>query len=146
MSTPYRELALRFYHSRIARTLAVGFAAVIVQTTVFEILGGYLHIVSFSTATLIGAECGVLTNFFLNNRISFHDRKAEGVTLRRLGRFHLIVAGSIAIQWLFVFTAESTGQNILMVHVAYASGIVLGFIWNYNWYRLWVWRHHSPSA
>ncbi len=131
----------RLYHSRLVRTLFVGVIAVACQTIVFEAVAVWLGWVSPSTGTVIGGEVGILVNFFINNRISFADRRAEGVTLQRVLRFHLIVAGSVAIQWLFVFLAEHWTSNLLYIHAAYAAGIIIGFVWNYNWYRLWVWKH-----
>ncbi len=140
-----REIILHLYNSRLARTLFVGAIAVTVQTAVFEVVAIWLGLVSPSTGTIIGAEAGILTNFFLNNKLSFHDRRADGVTLHRIFRFHLVVSGSVFIQWLFVFIAENVGASLFTIHVAYASGIVLGFVWNYNWYRLWVWRHKEDT-
>ncbi|MES2203246.1 MAG: GtrA family protein [Patescibacteria group bacterium] len=134
---------LRLYHSRLVRTLFVGAIAVVVQTSIFEAAAVWLGLVSPSTAVLLGGECGILTNFFINNRISFADRRAEGVLLNRLLRFHLVVAGSVFIQWLFVFGAEHWSSSLLVLHAAYAAGIVIGFVWNYTWYTLWVWRHHE---
>ena len=130
-------------HTRLVRTLSVGVVAVIVQTAVFEVLGVYLQVVALSTAVLIGAEVAILTNFYLNNRFSFSDRRHDISLLSRLLRFHLVVSGSIFLQWLFVFIAEHQTSSYLVIHVAYATGIVLGFAWNYTCYLLFVWK--SPE-
>ena len=56
-------------------------------------------------------------------------------------------AGSIFIQWLFVFTAERLTTGLWWIHIAYAAGILVGFASNYTWYRLWVWRNRQePGA
>lgn len=141
-----RSIAEQLFYSRLVRTLAVGVIAVVVQTFVFEAVSVWLGLVSPSTGTIIGGEFGILTNFFINNRISFADRHAEGLLLRRLLRFHLVVAGSVFIQWLFVFITEHMTGDLLYIHAAYAAGIVVGFVWNYNWYRLWVWKHHKEKS
>ncbi|MGD0328605.1 MAG: GtrA family protein [Minisyncoccia bacterium] len=132
-------------NSRLVRSLATGVIAVIVQTTIFEILGIYLHVFSPSTAVVIGAECAILTNFYISNRFVFHDRRHNLSLLSRLIRFHLVVSGSVFLQWLFVFIAEHQTSNVLIIHVAYAAGIILGFAWNYTFYLLFVWRHIPPS-
>jgi|GEM_PF-1845842 len=129
-------------HARLIQTLVVGVIAAASQTVVFEILGIYLKIVSPSTAVVIGGEVGVVTSFLLNNRFSFGDRP-HGSRMHRFLRFHLVVLGSIIIQWLSVYTAERFNAGFFFIHVAYVLGIVIGFVWNYNWYRLWVWRHHE---
>ena len=128
---------------RLVRALAVGVVAVIAQTIVFEILGIYLRICSPSTAVVIGAEAGILMNFYLNNRFSFYDRRHAISLLSRLVRFHLVVSGSVFLQWLFVFMVEHHTNTILLIHVAYAAGIILGFAWNYTFYLLFVWRKHE---
>jgi putative flippase GtrA len=129
---------------RFLRVMAIGAIGLSVQTVIFEILGIWLELLRPSLATLIGAEFGVVTNFFLNNRFSFNDRVHAPLYMRLL-RFHLVVSGSLAIQWLCVFTAESFTSNVWIIHAAYATGILLGFVSNYTGYRLWVWRHHMPE-
>lgn len=131
---------------RLVRTLSVGVVAVIVQTTIFEILSTYLHVFSPSTAVLIGAEIAILTNFYLNNRFSFHDRQHSISLFSRLTRFHLVVSGSVILQWLFVFIAEHQTTNLVIIHIAYAVGIILGFFWNYTFYLLFVWRRRESPA
>ncbi|MDO8518318.1 MAG: GtrA family protein [bacterium] len=129
--------------SRLVRTIMVGAVAVVVQTIMFETLGVYLKLFALSTSAVIGAEVAILTNFYLNNRFSFHDRQHNISLFWRLLRFHLVVSGSVFLQWLFVFTAEHATQNLLFIHGAYAAGIIIGFFWNYTWYKLFVWRQHD---
>lgn len=129
---------------RIIRTGIVGGIGVVVQTIVFDLVGIYFHIVSPSTATVIGGELGVLTAFVLNNRYSFGDRTGHWPT--RLARFHIVTASSLAIQWISVFSAEHLTQNIVLIHAAYAFGIVIGFLFNYAGYHLFVWRRAHAST
>lgn len=132
-------------HKRLLRVIAIGAVGLVVQTIFFEVFGIWLEILRPSLATIIGAEMSVLTNFFLNNRYSFNDR-VHAPLLARLLRFHLVVSGSITLQWISVFTAESLTENIWIIHMAYAAGIMLGFISNYTGYRLWVWKHHDEPG
>lgn len=126
--------------SRLVRTLVVGCIAVAAQTAVFELLGIYLRLFSLSTAVVVGAEIGILTNFYLNNRFSFRDRRHDISFVSRLARYHLVVSGSIFLQWLFVYMAEHRTSDLFIIHAAYAAGIILGFVWNYTFYHLFVWR------
>ena len=141
------RLYARLRYSRLFRVAFFGGVGVIVQTLVFETVGIWLGLMRPSLATLLGAELGIITNFSLNNRFSFNDRVHAPLPARLL-RFHTVVSGSLFIQWLFVFTAESLDANIWMLHGAYAAGILTGFISNYTGYKLWVWKHHGeqPSA
>lgn len=128
---------------RVLRVASFGAVGVIVQTLVFETLAFWLMVLTPSLATLVGAEMGVLTSFTLNNRYSFNDR-SHAPLWHRLLRFHLVVSGSLFIQWLCVFSTELVTQDFYAIHAAYAAGILLGFISNYIGYHTWVWRHHSP--
>lgn len=135
----------RLRYSRLMRVAFFGGVGVIVQTVIFEILGIWLGLLRPSLATLLGAEFGIITNFSLNNRFSFNDRVHASLSARLL-RFHTVVSGSLFIQWLCVFTAESLTASTWVIHGAYAGGILLGFISNYTGYRLWVWKHHGEPG
>lgn len=139
------SLCKKMASARIVRTIVVGGIAVIVQTIIFEILGVFLQLAAPSTAVVIGAEAGILTNFYLNNRFSFNDRQHTISLFSRLVRFHMVVSGSVILQWLFVFITEHQTSDPFFIHIAYAAGIILGFAWNYTFYLLFVWRHAVPT-
>ena len=130
---------------RIVQALMVGVVAVSVQTVIFELLGVVFRLTAISTATVIGAEFGVLTNFYLNNRFSFGDRTG-GNLVHRLFRFHIVVSGSVFIQWISLFVAERLTQDLAILHVVYVASIIVGFIWNYSWYKIWVWKHPTHKS
>lgn len=119
--------------------MVVGGIGVVVQTGIFEILGIWLELVRPSTAGIIGAEAGVLTSFILNNRFSFGSHRHTSIGAR-LARYHVVVSGSLLIQWTCLFIVEQGSYGWLAIHAAYVAGILLGFIFNYTGYRLWVWR------
>ena len=142
-STEYMNIRVwvrAFLLSRIARALAVGAVAVTVQTIIFEIIGIIFQLVSPSTAVVIGAEAGILTNFYLNNRFSFHDRQHDISLLSRLLRFHLVVSVSVLFEWLLLFIVERQTDSILLIQATYVAGIIIGFAWNYTCYLLFVWK------
>ncbi len=113
-----------------------------VQTGIFEVLGVWLELLRPSSASLIGAEAGVLTSFILNNRYSFGGHSHTPL-ISRLVRYHIVVSGSLAIQWFCLFITEQGSYGWIAIHGAYIAGILLGFVVNYTGYRLWVWRHHD---
>lgn len=128
---------------RVLRAAGSGAAGVLVQTLIFEVVGIWLGLVRPSTAVIIGAEFGIITNFLIANRYVFGDAPA-GRLLVRLVRFHLVIAVSLCIQWLCVRGAELVTHNIFVLHAAYIAGVLLGFAFNYMGYKLWVWRRPSP--
>jgi len=133
-----------FVRSRLFRVGVIGIIGLIIQTTIFEVLGIYLGIVSASTAAIIGGEVAILTNFTLNHRFSFGDRRT-GNLLARLLRFHTVVAGSLLLQWLFIFTTEQFTNDVVFIHLAYFAGVGLGFLTNYAGYHFFVWKKHNPA-
>jgi dolichol-phosphate mannosyltransferase len=128
-------------HWRLPRVLLIGGSGVILQGIIFELLGIQWKLVSPSTATLVGAEFVILSNFFLNERFSFKDKvAASGSLLRRLVRFHLISSGSVIFQWLFIFITSLFTSNEAILRVSFIAALGLGFIVNYIGYYFWVWR------
>ena len=140
LSQPF-VLRLVHRYSRLIQALGAGVAGVLAQTALFEICFQILHLTTASTAVVIGAEAGILTNFYLNNRFSFSDRVGVQSLLSRLLRFHFVVSGSVLIQWTLVFITEQFTENAYLLHAAFLGGVVIGFVWNYTLYKLIVWRH-----
>ncbi len=142
----YGSTPMNFFRSRLFRVLAIGGVGFICQTAIFEYLGVYLKIVAPSTAVVIGAEIGVLVNFFLNNRFSFRDIYPTVPLWMRLTRFHIVVSGSLFIQWTIVFITQHITTDLLTLQIAYITGVAIGFISNYAGYRHWVWKHHESPV
>jgi putative flippase GtrA len=134
-----------FFKSRIFRVGIIGLIGLTIQTSIFEVLGIVLNVVSPSTAVLIGAEVSILCIFFLNARFSFNDRRESGGFLTKLAKFHVVIAGSVFLQWLLTFAAENLTDNVMIIRLAYLSGVGLGFVTNYLGYLFFVWRHPKAS-
>ena len=133
--------------SRFLRIVIIGGIGFVIQTCIFELLGIYLHLLRPSIAAVLGGEVGVLVNFFLNERYSFQERVThKPPLLPRLMRFHLVVAGSLFIQWALLSFTEAHTQSLLLIHLSYVSGLVLGFISNYIGYHLFVWKPKAPEV
>ena len=128
-------------YTQLIKALGAGVVGVLAQTAVFEVCFQVLHYTTASTAVVIGAEAGILTNFYLNNRFSFADRVGSRALFSRLIQFHLVVSGSVIMQWTLVFITEHLTQNTIFLHGAFLAGVGIGFVWNYTWYRMVIWRH-----
>lgn len=126
---------------RIMRVLFIGGIGFVIQTTIFEILAVWLRLMPASTAAVIGAEVAILCNFTLNQKFSFSQTHENTLPLwQRILRFHMVVSGSIFLQWLFIFVTERFTENLTYIHLAYALGVVVGFISNYLGYKFFVWK------
>src|SRR3989344_6507186 len=98
-----RDLVRR---SRVFPILGAGGVGFLFQLGLFELLAVYLQVLSPSIATAIGAEVGIIINFFINDRVSFGDREHKLPLAPRFLRHQGVVLGAVFLQWLFVFTAE----------------------------------------
>lgn len=127
------------------RVAGFGGVGVCIQTVFFEIVGIWLKLLPASTASLIGAEVGIVAAFVLNNRFSFAGA-AHAPLWKRFALFHVVVSSSLLIQWICLFSTEQFTDAWLPIHAAYAAGILLGFVSNYTGYRLWVWRRIEPTS
>ncbi len=130
---------------RMTRVILVGSVGFVIQMSIFEIVGIRLQLVAPSTAALFGAEFAILTNFFLHSRYSFADMMPAAPLLPRLLRFHLVVSGSLLMQWGAVFIAERLTDDLLLIRLAYACGVGIGFLMNYTGYYLFVWRRKQSG-
>lgn len=127
---------------RMSKVILAGGVGFIVQTLIFEIGGLWLGIVSASTATLVGAECAILINFYINERFAFRDAEKSSPTYKRLLKFHIVCSGSLIIQWASVFCVEHLTASHVALNAAYIMGVGIGFLFNYVGYYLFVWRRN----
>jgi putative flippase GtrA len=126
---------------RMTKVFLVGGTGFILQTIIFETLGIWLKVVSPSTATIIGAECAIISNFFLNERYSFRDTGGNRAPFfKRIAMFHLVSSGSLLAQWLSLFFMEHLTSSPLWLNAAFIFGAGVGFITNYTGYYFFVWR------
>lgn len=135
--------ALCVRYKRLSKVLMAGVIGLFAQTLVFEVSFQILHLMSASNAVVLGAEAGILTNFYVNNRYSFADRRTKDSVFSRLIRFHVVVSGSVLIQWSLVYVTEHLTNNVYLLHGAFLTGVVVGFLWNYTFYKLLVWRNSA---
>ncbi len=118
---------------------AVGFA---INTIMLELL---IHKFDFhpGLASAVGAECAIISNFFLNNGWTFQSKKAKGKDMfPKLFKFNLSSLGAMALQAATVtvgthFFGEATYR------IFYMFGVGFGLIWNYTMYSRVIWKTKS---
>lgn len=138
--------AHRHHVPRMLRVLAVGGIGAIWQTIIFNVLGVWAAMVSPSSATLMGAEVAILSNFTLNNRYNFvGDEYKRSSLIQRFAKFHLVSSGSLLTQWVCMRIAENFSRDALFLNTAFIIGVGIGFIVNYTGYYFIVWRSKSEA-
>jgi putative flippase GtrA len=131
---------------RIGRVLVIGGIGFVIQTTLFEVLGIWMHVVAPSTATAIGALCAIASNFALNERYSFHDAIDRSVPLyTRVVKFYFVSSGSMLTQWICLLVVEQFTMSPLVLNGAFVVGVGIGFILNYAGYYFFVWRRQNEK-
>lgn len=119
---------------RIARFGMVGASGVIVNLGVLWLLverAGW----HYAIAAAIAIESSILSNFLLNDRFTFHDRRSGG-RLGRLARFNGVSLAAMVLNLtVLLFLAE-----ILRVHYLFAEAvaIVAAFTANYSGNLKWT--------
>lgn len=123
--------------------LIVGGTGFVIQTVIFTALWKSFGLAP-STATIVGAEFAIISNFILNNFWTFSDRKLDvspEVLIPKFLSFNVLSFGSPLIQWA---TVEGTNRFIyssdLATWIAYIAGIFIGLIFNYLMYSKVIWR------
>jgi dolichol-phosphate mannosyltransferase len=129
-----------------------------VQLTLFLLVGGlglvthlatlffltrFLHL-HFVAAQTIATFTAMTENFFLNNFITFRDRRLRGVRLLP-GAIRFIMVCSFGA-WANVVFARALWQSGAAWYLAGFAGIVLGSVWNLSLSSLFTWRTLKTAA
>lgn len=129
-------LALGVRHpdnQRPARFALVGLTGVVVNIGILVALrelAGFHHLM----AAALSVEASIVWNFFLNDRFTFRDRRAEPA-LVRLARFNTVSLGALMVNLLTLFLFA----DILRFHYVTAELIAIGasfgvnYLGNLNW-------------
>lgn len=92
----------------------------------------------FSLSQAVATFVAMVSNFFLNNALTYHDRRLSGVRLIRgfLGFCLISAAGAIANVGLaaWLYSEQPTWW------LAGAAGAIMGALWNYSMSSQYVWR------
>ncbi len=88
----------------------------------------------------VGAECAIISNFFLNNAWTFRDRKVTGPRMfGKFIQFNGTSLGAILIQSSTVYIGTLL-FGIPAYFYAYIVGVGFGLIWNYVMYSRVIWK------
>jgi dolichol-phosphate mannosyltransferase len=124
---------------RIIKFVAVGLSGTVVNIGVLRLVTALTDWNQKYVAQIPGIEVSVITNFLLNDYITFKDRRT-GKTRSFLGRllkYNLVSLTGAAINYAVYTALVSVGLNI---YLADFIGILVAFIWNYLFSTLWTWK------
>lgn len=132
----------RFYmmvHGSFGKFMVVGTIGFIINTVVLEgIVWFGLHP---AIGSIVGAELAIISNFILNNRWTFGDRRIAGKRqLFKFVQFNTTSIGAIIIQAGMIFIGTLL-FGIPSYRVFYLIGVGIGLIWNYIIYSQIIWKH-----
>jgi len=127
-------------HDEIIRLITfgvVGLTGVMVNVGTIYYLTEFLGL-WYMFSACIGVELSILTNFLLNDNITFGKLASRFHPLQRLALYHLVCAGGIFISLVTMYALT----DLLDVWYIWASliGIVLAFLWNFSMSRGIAWR------
>jgi dolichol-phosphate mannosyltransferase len=94
--------------------------------------------VAFATSQAIAAWIAMTSNFFLNNLLTYHDRRLRGLALLRgLASFYLVCSlGALANIGVAAYAFSRRAEWALSA----AVGILVGTLWNYLATARFTWR------
>jgi dolichol-phosphate mannosyltransferase len=122
---------------RFALFAAVGATGLVTHLLCLTMLLKLFH-ASFTTAQIAATIVAMTENFFLNNLITYRDRKLRGLYLV-WGLISFWTACSLGA-WANLVFAKSLLQLGARWYVAGLAGTVLSSVWNYSVSSLFTWR------
>jgi dolichol-phosphate mannosyltransferase len=91
----------------------------------------------YAASAFIAIEASIISNFLLNDRWTFRDRRDNKVWPRLL-RFNTVSAAGIGVNMgIMALLVEVAGTHYLMAEIL---AILCAFIWNYTLSSRFVWR------
>lgn len=123
---------------KLVKFLIVGGWGFTINTIVLELLvfAGFHP----ATASAIGAECAIVSNFMLNNHWTFRDRKIErSRRFLKFLQFNTTSLGAIALQAGVVFLGTHW-YGVDSYRLFYVLGVMLSLSWNYIMYSRVIWK------
>jgi dolichol-phosphate mannosyltransferase len=131
----YIKQILRLSDYRVLKFMTVGVIGIIVNNGILWLLISTFGIQPL-LADLVSIEASILSNFIMNNFWTFKDRQS-GSLLHRLVKYHLSVAAGALANFSIFMILNSLGLHYI---VANTIGILFGFILNYIFSEMIVWK------
>jgi len=125
--------------TRFIKYCLVGASGIIVDEGIFWLLTGLAGLFNI-LAGAISAECAIISNYTLNNFITFADRSSSGARsfLGRMLKFNLVSISGIGIKLAVFWILTSIFGNYDLIFNL--CGIAVATLWNYTVNTWWTWK------
>jgi putative flippase GtrA len=107
----------------------------------FAVFDSVLHWPLFIAKQLANV-IGLTINYVLEDRWVFNAKKRAKLHNRRTGRYILITVVNFGIDYLIVSTLKNHGISPYLGQFASAGFFT---VWNFAWYKYWVFAPHTPK-
>lgn len=125
---------------RFLMFMMVGASGVVVHMGALFALTGLLA-VPFTAAQTLATFVAMTSNFWLNNRLTYRDRRLKGLAaLRGLLTFYLVCSFGVVANVGVASLIYREEGGPLLVGIAGAAGAVMGAVWNYAASSVLTWR------
>ncbi len=126
----------------------VGGTGLFLQTLFFEVFGVITNTLSPQTATVIGGEIAIISNFILNNAWTFSDHKVTGFKMfGKFIQFNLTSLIALTIQFIILGIGQKVASgNKLIIQFFYFGAIVIVLVVNYIIYNKFIWKTSAKKA
>ena len=135
-------------HSPFLKYAITGFIGYMINAFALELFSQGFSLNS-GIAAMLGAECSIIWNFFVNNFWAFNEHKITNPlrVLLKFPQFNLVSIGSLGIITTIVFLATHLlGDTIVVRQVSLA--IAIGFFvipYSYSMYNIFIWKRWHIS-
>jgi len=127
---------------QLALYLLVGLLGLATHLLTLFVLTQSFHM-HFAAAQLLSTFVAMIENFFLNNFITYRDRRFRGMRLLT-GGARFVLACSFGA-WANVVFAGALLASGMEWYLAGFAGIVLGSVWNLSISSLFTWQTHRRA-
>jgi dolichol-phosphate mannosyltransferase len=132
----------RYLPARFVLFVCVGLLGLLIHLSIL----GIFHLfdaAAFSTGQMVATLSAMMFNFFLNNLVTFRDRRLKGIALLRgIVLFYAACSMGVLINLSFAHRLFSAG---LPWYLAGISGVAISSFWNYGVNTIVTWRRTRES-
>ena len=132
----------RYLPTRFVLFVGVGSLGLLIHLSILSIFHLF-DAAAFSTGQAVATISAMTFNFFLNNLVTFRDRKLKGFALLR-GIFVFYAACSLGVLINLSFAHRLLAGG-LPWYVAGISGVAISSVWNYGVNTIVTWRRTRES-
>jgi dolichol-phosphate mannosyltransferase len=136
------KLVGRYIPTRFVLFVGVGSLGLLIHLSILSIFHLF-DAAAFSTGQAVATISAMMFNFFLNNLVTFRDRKLKGFALLR-GIFVFYAACSLGVLINLSFAHRMLAGG-LPWYLAGISGVAISSVWNYGVNTIVTWRRTRES-